>query len=127
MQHGDCFVNEAGSRLPSHPWVILSDPDINPDDVLIVNYTDARNTSDDACELDIGDHPSVITKPTRVYYQLAKVTSIAMLKKCDDSGLLTHRTPVPSKTLDRILAGASDSDELKNAHRLLLRNQGLID
>lgn len=56
MQQGDCFLNRSTSRLTSHPWIILSDPDINPDDVLIVNYTDARNISDDACELDIGQN-----------------------------------------------------------------------
>lgn len=127
MQQGDCFVNKSAPGLPSHLWIILSDPSINPDDVLIVNYTDANNISDDGCELDAADHPGVITKRTRVYYQAAKVTSLSKLQEADAAGLLIHETPVPPGTLGAILTGASESDELKNAHRLLLQRQGFID
>lgn len=127
MQQGDCF-HRGTSRLLSHPWIILSDPNISPDDVLIVNYTDARNISDDACELDIGDHPGVITKPTRVNYRLAKVASIVMLKTCGDSELLIHKAPVPRETIGqntcwslrvrRAKVRTSSSPEKPKAHSL---------
>ena len=126
MKQADCFFNKAGKDTPSHPWIIISNPEINPDDVLIVNLTDAENHSDRSCVLQISDHPHVFTKPSCVAYCWAKVTSVAALKHLESKGLIFPKAPVCPATLAKILAGAEETDELKNAHRELLRDQSLI-
>ena len=127
FHQGDCFFNRAGRDLKSHPWVILSDPQINEDDVLIVNYTDINKIDDMSCKLDVIDHPGFITKPCCVHYREAKVTSVNDLRRADSAGALLKKSTVPDETLDKILAGAYESDELKGAHRQLLRDQRIID
>lgn len=41
MQAGDCFYNKASRDTPSHPWIIISDTEEDPNNVVIVNFTDA--------------------------------------------------------------------------------------
>jgi hypothetical protein len=127
MKHGDCFYTDKDIRgTPSHPWVVISDPEINPDDVLIVNLTDADKHHDQSCILDVSDYPEVLTKRSCVAYQWANVTSVAALEDVVSKNLVSHRPPVCAATLTKILAGAEETDELKNAHRELLRRQSLI-
>jgi hypothetical protein len=76
--------------------------------------------------LTAGDH-EWLTKDSCVAYQFAKVTSIAELQKAQTLGLLHPKRPVSQEVLERILMGAYVSDELKGAHRELLRSQSLID
>ena len=126
MEIGDCFVNSSARGLPSHLWIVLSDPGCDSDNVLIVNVTDADNHHDHSCILDENDH-DWITKKSCVAYQFAKVTSIATLEQAQNLGLLHPKIPLRLDVQDRILTGAYLSDELKGAHRELLRSQSLID
>jgi hypothetical protein len=126
MKQGDCFFNKNAPGLPSHPWVILSDPDIDSDNVLIVNLTDADEHDDKSCVLDQPDHPGVFTKRSCVAYRFSKVTSVARLKEAKKQGLLIWKKPISRDTLDKILLGAQETDELSNGKRELLRDQSLI-
>lgn len=126
MNQGDCFFNKAAPGLPSHPWVILSDPNEDPDNVLIVNLTDIHNHHDRSCVLGPEDHPGVFTKSCCVKYQAAKVTSVDDLKRAISVGAIYEKSPVPDVTLYKIIDGAIETDELRNAHRELLREQRII-
>ena len=126
MKQADCFFNKEGKGIPSHPWVVISDPEINPDDVLIVNLTDAEKHDDQSCVLNESDYPEVLAKPSCVAYRWAKVTSVADLKRAESKVLIFRKPPVCAATLAKILAGAEETDELKNAYRELLREQSLI-
>jgi hypothetical protein len=126
MKQGDCFFNKAVRDLPSHPWVVLSDPAIDPENVLIVNLTDADWHHDQSCVLEPSDYPAVVKKRSCVAYQFAKVTSLGFLKDAKRKGLLYLKPAVSPETLKKLLTGAKESDELKNAHRELLREQFLI-
>ena len=125
MEQGDFFFNKACPEVPSHPWIILSDPTLNESDVLIVNLTDAAKHHDASCELTSSDHFG-ITKPSRVAYQFAKVTSVEKLQAAFGAGLMFNKSQLSQATLGKVLDGARDTDELKNAHRELLRRQNLI-
>lgn len=95
FQQRTFFFNAASlNGPPSHPWVILSDPVQDPDNVLIVNLTDAENHHDVSCILDCGDHPGIITKRSCIAYDSAKVTSIEFLEKAHSSGLLHMKLPL---------------------------------
>ena len=71
-------------------------------------------------------HPWIILKRSCAAYQYAKVTSVKQLDFAFSKGLLLSLSHVSEATLKKLLDGARDSDELKNAHRGLLRRQSLI-
>ncbi len=125
MKQGDCFWNDSAPRLPAHLWVIISDPELDPENVVIVNLTDATKFSDQTCILRPGDHAD-LTKPSCVAYGFAKITSVAALKKVQQCGSISLTTPASPEMLDKILKGAQDGDELPNAQRERLREQSLI-
>ena len=127
MNQGDCFFNKAAQGVPSHLWIIISDPTQNADDVVIVNLTDADRYFDQTCVLDVSDHPGVISKKSCVAFQLAKITSTAALNAADKAALLFTRPPVPIATLNKILLAVQTADELRNAPKLVLIQQGFIN
>jgi hypothetical protein len=71
MKAGDTF-RPAENTVDQfiHLWVIISDPEQDPDEVLIVSLTEYHPKKDTACILGPGDHP-FIHKKTCVAYNLA--------------------------------------------------------
>jgi len=126
MDIGDCFVNKESPRLPSHLWIVISDPTLDSENVLIANVTDIKNHDDHSCVLTAEDH-SWLTKDSCVAYQRANNTTVADLENAASQGLLTMQVRMSEDVLQRILLGAQLSDELKGSHRELLRKQSLID
>lgn len=126
MKQGDCFFNKATPGLRSHPWVILSEPETDPNNVVIVNLTDAVGWDDRSCVLDVEDHPAVFTKPSCIAYRNANITSVDRLEEAKSLGLIFMKPPIPDQTLRKILDGVTESGELPNAHRAILRMQFLI-
>ncbi len=124
MKQGDCFFNKATPGLRSHPWVIISDPETDPDNVVIVNLTDAEGHDDHTCLLGPLDHPEVFRKRSYVAYRWAQITSVQELEEVKSS--LIMKPPVPDQTLRKILAGVTEGGELPNAHRVILQRQGVI-
>ncbi len=104
MDIGDCFVNKEAPRLPSHLWIVISDPSLDAGNVLIVNVTDLNNHYDHSCILSPGEH-SWLTKESCVAYQWAKNTCVADLEKAASLGLLTSQPRMSEDALQRILNG----------------------
>jgi hypothetical protein len=50
-------VPQPGASYDSHLWMIISDPKNDP--VLIVNFTSWEDWKDQACVLNVGDHPYI--------------------------------------------------------------------
>lgn len=113
--------------LVRHLWVVVSDPHKNPDEVLLVNLTSVKQGvfCDDACMVDVGDHPFVTTK-SFLYYREAKVESNTALERRISANPSILREPVSAEFLKRIRDGARKSRFLQNRYKQLLRNQGLI-
>lgn len=124
MQAGDCFYNKASSGIPSHPWIIISDTEEDPNNVVIVNFTDADSHHDLTCVLTQEDIPW-LTKRSCVAYQFAKLTTLCQLEEAEGKGLLLDPQTVSDKILMRIRDGAVTSEETKNACLVILRAQGL--
>jgi predicted class III extradiol MEMO1 family dioxygenase len=123
--YGSVFRNKETRGARRHPWVIVSDPEMDAENVLVVNLTDMNHHHDHSCILREEDNPENIEKPSCVAYQFANVTSIARLVNIEKS--LDRKAYLDEACMEKILAGAADSDELKNSHRELLRRQRLID
>jgi hypothetical protein len=54
MDAGYCFLL---SDIDDHLWIIISNPKLDPDHVLIVNLTTVASYKETVCVLSVGDHP----------------------------------------------------------------------
>ena len=75
MNVGDTYRIGHGTHL----WVVISDPQQNPDQIVVVNLTSQRRWQDQACVLFPADH-SFIRHETVVYYAEARIVSNAELE-----------------------------------------------
>jgi hypothetical protein len=127
MKAGDTFrIPEPGTSLDSHLWVVISDPALDAERVLIVNFTTRRHDSDPACTLQAGEHPFVHHE-TSVNYAGAKVVSSAEIQTLMQKGLLSSHAVLSASLLERIREGAASSQRMSLAHADILIEQGLIE
>jgi len=106
-----------------HLWVIISDPTLHPDCVVIVNLTSRKYKNDDpACDLIVGDHPFII-KPTFVKYRETMVVTKRQLEEAS----ISHKTSVDMRVLQRIRAGAGKSRFIPRFIKKHLIDQGIIE
>ena len=127
MNAGDTFrIPQPGTSLDSHLWVVISDPALDPDKILIVNFTTSRADSDKACVLQAGEHPFV-KHETCVNYAGAKVVSKAILDLLLNKGLLSAHAAVAAALLQRIRDGAANSTRMSLDHADILIDQGIIN
>jgi hypothetical protein len=120
---GDTIFNRSAEGVPSHLWVIVSDPGVDADRVLIANLThwDDRY-ADPACRLAGGDHP-FITKDTYVNYEDARIVALADLETGEKRGIFERRQALSPALLQRIRDGAIQSEFCPNKCKRLLSEQ----
>jgi hypothetical protein len=121
---GDTF-RPADPRADIHLWVVISDPSIDPNQVLIVSLTTYKPYKDGACILKTGDHP-FIRHDTCIAYDLARVVSLSQLETLLKSGMLIPDDPVSHQVLERIRAAIWDSKRIAQEHVDLMEAQGLL-
>jgi len=124
FQAGDSF-RSANRSIDIHLWVVISDPFIDPSQVLIVSLTTLKPHKESVCILRSGEHRAV-SHDTCIAYDLAKVTTVEKLAEAKDKGLLTLDAPVSQEILRRIREGAALSRRIAIEHFELLEAQGLI-
>jgi len=112
------------TSVDSHLWAIISDP-TQSGDVLIVNFTSWRQDKDQACILNVSDHP-YISRTTCVNYREAKRVEAAKLDKLLNSGQMQLNMPLGSEVLERIRAAVPDS-WISQDNAQFLVDQGLVD
>lgn len=119
-------VGSPGSSLDTHLWIVVSEPSVAPDTVVIVNFTSWSEDEDQGCVVKLGEHPFVRHK-TCVKYVGAKLTSAQQLKMLIGAGKLRPNAAVSSKLLERIRQGAAKSEYFPLGYRRILEDQGLVD
>ena len=122
MDTGATFLLVAGDI---HLWIIISDPSIDPDNVLIVNLTSLAPHKDQSCVLRPGDH-RWITHDTCVNYQDSRITTLENLIAARDGGLLILHDPLGPAVLKKIRDDSLNSTKMPLDHADILFNQGLI-
>ena len=125
MKAGDAF-RPADRSVDKfiHLWVIISDPDQDSSEVLIVSLTEAHPKKDMACILKPGEHPA-LHKTTCVAYDLANAPSLSDLIRSRDAGGLIPAQPMDATILDRIRKRSSLSKKMLPKHWHILDRQGL--
>ena len=88
MEAGDTFIR--GDR-DKHLWVVLSDPKLDPEKVLLVNLTSLDCLKERVCILKVGDHPWV-AHDTCVNYGDSCVTTLALLNAARAGGAIRQQT-----------------------------------
>jgi hypothetical protein len=111
--------------IDNHLWVVISDTENFPDQVVLVSVTTYTEAKDPACLIERNDHP-LITHRSCVSYPHAKVTSLAKLLECKDRGAIVLQTPVSTDLLERIRHGSGDSTTLRSEIADILLEQDII-
>ena len=124
MRAGDTIlIDEPGTSYDSHLWMVISDPQ-QGDRCLIVNFTSWRTDEDQACVVEVGEHPYIKHK-TCVKFRGAKLVPITILEKCLDSGGLVSHTPLSPALLAKIRAAVPNS-RISLDFAQVLMDQGLV-
>ena len=122
---GDTFLNTPARGAPTHLWLIISDPELDPDQVLIVNVATWREGEDASCRLGRGEH-SFIKHDSYVNYYDAKVVSELTLRDLETKRLINWQSPLSTQLLAKVRKGALNSPLLALAKRQILDDQDLI-
>jgi hypothetical protein len=110
----------------SHLWVVISTPQQNPEEVVIVNLTSWDKLKDQSCVLGPEDH-AWISHKTCVRYQDAKCVAESKLDELFAAGLLARHDDATDDLLRKVLLGAGTTEALPNKCRRVLIDQILID
>ena len=121
MEAGDTFKFKG---LP-HLWVVVSDPMLDPHQVLVINMSTDRGI-DDSCILIPGDHLFVRHR-TCMRYDRAMTRRNADLEELLSGGQIILDERVSAPVLRRIRQGAAISDYIKIGYKQLLVRQSLIE
>jgi len=133
LSQGDVIRIPDNPRDPQdkHCHVIISYPDKDPDNVVLVpidTYDDDRQ--DDTCILEPHDSPGRAYVQHRSYieYRKGSVTAVAVLEAKIKNKAFSKKTPIGAVALEKILAGAKDAAEssLPNKCSVILLKQSLI-
>ncbi len=122
MDAGTTFLLAA---VDIHLWIIVSDPLIDPDNVLIVNLTSLTPGKDHSCILRRGDHPW-IRHDTCVNYQDSQVTTLKKLIAARDGKALIPDSPLDPIVLKKIRDDSLKSTKMPLEHADILIEQGLV-
>ena len=124
MKGGDAF--RLVGVADRHTWVVLTDPEKNPNQILIVSFTSFTPGigMDDSCVVETNEY-SILTNKSCIYYEDIKELSLANLETLSKAGRLQKRTPVPAELLQRIRDGAMISDECRESTKSFLSSKDL--
>lgn len=124
VRKGDTFQLHNAS-IDSHLHIIISDPSLNTDRIVTVNFTSWREDKDQSCIVESNEHP-FITHRSCIDYRREQLISLSDYERVMESGNLISHDPVSEVLLKRILAGAEISPHIPLGNRQILIDQGLI-
>lgn len=124
MNSGDAFFIQNRS-VDAPLWVVVSDPEKDPDRVVIVSITTYENHKESACLLNAVDHPR-ITHKSSVFYKETRMTTLESLRALRDRGALNVQPAVSAQIPARIRDGVSRSTTIKAKYIDILLEQGVI-
>ena len=125
MKAGDTFLLR-DRRVGSHLWIVISDPELDAERVIMVSMTSYEMYKEDVCLINVGDHPWFDHK-TCIAYDEARMTTLERLQVLTDANSLCKLPPVSSEILRRIRKGVSKSTRIEFKYIDILIEQGDVD
>lgn len=105
MCAGDTFLMAvAGRSAKRHLWFVLTDPDPETDEVVIVSLTTLRPGKDQTVILRRGDHPFISHESVVAYWD-ARLVRATELRRAMDDGEVTCHSPCSERLLRYIQDG----------------------
>lgn len=105
--------------------MVISDPALDPSRVVLVNFTTNRQSEEQCCVVKGGEHP-FLTHPSAVRYRDARITSVAALESLVKQDKIKVQCPLSAQLLEKVRAGAAESELLPEGCRQILNEQFLI-
>jgi len=124
---GQTFLNEAAPGIPSHLWIVISDPTKN-ERVVVANVSSKPCPSGEVCIIRKGEH-SFCSRDSYVRFREVRVAARAQLetllaaKKLTQSRDADHDTPI----LARIQRAVATSKAAMNEAVGILKSQGFAE
>lgn len=120
---------KAGARflapsLDDHLWMVISDPALDQDRVVVVSVLSWTPRLDQACIVKPGEHPFV-KHDTCVQYPEARAVALARLQRLLDEGKAVEKAPLSDELLARIRSSAAGADIPQECYDVL-RRQGFV-
>lgn len=126
MNYGDTFfIKQNGQLFDSHLWVVISDPNVDAEAIVVVSLTTWDRDKDQSCILMPGYH-SFIHHKTCVSYRDAKIISARFYQRNLELGLIIPSDPASDDMVDEIIRGAGATRFIPLGCREILARQDLI-
>jgi hypothetical protein len=115
------------TQVDDHLWVLLSDPNQFPDEVVIASFTTEERYAEKTCVIESNEPPGGLTHRSCVAFEFAKVVTLKQLFGFKDTGLLQIQRDLISPTLlQKIFASVPNSTGIKDHVAETLEAQGYI-
>ena len=112
--------------IDEHLCVVVSDPGLNSEEVVLVTFTTRESWKDETCLLGSADHPFIRHETCVDYGFPPRTYSAEQIERQIECGLVRQREPVREDVLRRILAGADETRFMPMDHWRILDDQGLL-
>jgi hypothetical protein len=124
---GDTVMLPKPGDEKEHLWALITAPDPESGDAVMVNLTTQRPHSDTTTIIQAGEHPFV-DRPTVVFYADARMVDVKILEEGLRQGLVRQHSALSAEVLQRIQEGLFVSrftpDKIKTAFKTA-REKGL--
>ena len=98
---GDTVMLPKPGHEKEHLWALVTAPDPESGDAVMVNLTTQRPHSDTTTIIQPGEHPFV-DRPTVVFYADARIVDVKNLEAALRQGLVRQHAPLSPELLQRI-------------------------
>lgn len=105
---GDSFVLPKPGQETEHLWVLITQPNPQTHEAIMVNVTSLRPHSDTTTILNPGDHP-FIRKPSVIFYADARMVDTRLLDAAVQRGAYHTHSAFQPAVIARIHAGLTTS------------------
>jgi hypothetical protein len=122
MNAGDTFLIPDSD---DHLWMVISEPSLNKECVVVVCFLSWSDHYDQACVLNAGDHP-FIKHATCINFPGARIERDDLLEKWKKQGRIRPKEPLSQPLLKRIREAVAASDMPMECYEIM-RAQGFAD
>lgn len=127
---GDVFwfpdeLNQPDGR--GHNYVVLSDPALYPDQVVVVNFGTGEDYKDDACVIEVPPDRNLpyLTHTSCVEYERACHFTVAQLEYLLKEKIIRQQQRLPPDLFEKVRHGAAVTDRLPMKYEMMLEDQSL--
>lgn len=121
---GDTFLL-ANQDINNHLWIIISNPLLDSEQIVTVNFTSWQPYKDQSCIVEVGEHPFIRNKTCISYIDSKLITATQYDDNLLKSFIIPH-SPISENLMARILISAAESHYLSLGHYEILEKQELV-